>query len=311
MTTIEAPADRPADRDRPAGKDRRLAFLVGDRMLPGAVTAGLWIWGALNIALVVWIGATSLKSSKDIFARPFSLPLDPQWDNFSRAWSSAGFGQAFLNTALVAVAAAVLSVVVAAPAAYALSRSRRRLSGPVTFLFALGMSIPHQALLVPYYFGNAELTELMVDWVTGWWDPRISLTLAYVVMALPFTVFVLTGYFRGLPRELEEAAALDGATGFTAFRKVMLPVSMSGLRTVLVINLIGLWNETLLVLLLIQDSEQRTLGASLLNFYGSMQYTADWAGLFAGIVIVVFPMLALYAWLSRHIVEGMTAGIGK
>jgi N-acetylglucosamine transport system permease protein len=131
------------------------------------------------------------------------------------------------------------------------------------------------------------------------------------VLALPFTVFVLVGYFRSLPTELEEAAALDGASPFRTFRTVMLPLARSGITTMVVLNVLSLWNETIVALLLIPNQDMQTLNVALLNFYTAMQYTSDWGGLFAGVVIVILPMILLYFIVGRRVISGMTDGLGK
>ncbi|MFT4210698.1 MAG: carbohydrate ABC transporter permease [Microbacterium sp.] len=182
---------------------------------------------------------------------------------------------------------------------------------PIRTFFALGMGIPFQMILVPLFLASHSISVFMIDWVTGVWDDRISLVLFYVVLSLPFSVFVLTGFFRTLPSELEEAAALDGASPFRTFRTIMFPLARPGVITVFVLNLVSLWNETVLVLVLVPDPDERTLPAALLNLYNAMQFTSNWGGLFAGIVIVVMPMIILYLWVGRRIIDGMTQGVGR
>ncbi|MFE3449929.1 carbohydrate ABC transporter permease [Nonomuraea sp. NPDC059194] len=285
--------------------------LVGDVLLPRATAGALWAWVAFNLALVVWVGLQSLKDSGAIWLSPFSLPADPQWANYASAWQAAGFSAAALNSAALTLLGSLLIVGLSAPAAYVLARSNRRVAGPLTSYFAMGLSIPLQTVVIPIVVVKLSLYTFMEDWVTGWWDNRITLLIFQVVLSLPFAVFVLTGYMRSLPHEIEEAAEIDGAGPLRAFVRVVLPVARPGVTTVLVLNIIGLWNETLLVLLIAPLPDERTLPAALLNLYSTMQYSSDWGGLFAGIVILVYPMIVLYLWLGRRIVEGMTAGISK
>lgn len=282
-----------------------------DRLLGGTIKTLIIAWVAINLAVIVWVVLTSLKTTKEIFDTPFGLPIEPQWQNFVAAWNVSGFSGAAINSLLIVVASSVLIVLVSAPAAYALARTPVASAVPLTTFFALGMGIPFQAILVPLFLMSNGLSDLMVDWVTGIWDDRITLVLVYVVLSLPFSVFVLTGYFRTLPVELEEAAALDGASGLRTFVTIMFPLARPGIITVFVLNIVSLWNETLLVLVLVPDPEQRTLPAALLNFYNAMQYTSNWGGLFAGIVIVILPMIILYLWVGRRVIDGMTQGIGK
>ncbi|MFI7694599.1 carbohydrate ABC transporter permease [Nonomuraea sp. NPDC049655] len=290
---------------------RPLARLLGDLLLPRLTAVALWAWVVFNLALVAWVGLQSLKSSGEVWLHPFALPDSPAWENYDSAWQAGQFSIAALNSVGLTALGAFLIVAIAAPAAYALSRSSRRIAGPITGFFAVGLSIPLQTMAIPIVVAKLSVYTFMEDWVTGWWDNRITLLVFEVVLSLPFAVFVLTGYFRSLPREVEEAAELDGAGPLTAFVRVIAPLARPGLTTVLVLNVIGLWNSTLLVLLITPLPEERTLPAALLNLYSTMQYSSDWGGLFAGIVILIYPMVILYIWLGRRVVEGMTAGIGK
>ncbi|GAA1575345.1 carbohydrate ABC transporter permease [Dactylosporangium maewongense] len=270
----------------------------------------LWIWAAFNVFLLLWVAMTAFRNGSEIFTDPFDLPDSLNPGNFTDAWTVGELGSSFLNSLLVVSAASATVIAVSAPAAYVLARSGRRSSGPITMLFIAGMGIPMQAVIIPIFVWMQSISSAMYDTV-GWWDDRISLYLIYVASSLPFTVFLLTGFFRTLPTELEEAAALDGCSGFRTFRKVMLPLARPGIATALILVIVSLWNETLLALVLITDTSKYMLPQALLGLYGTMQYTSNWGGLFAGIVIVVLPVLAVYAWLGRRIVEGLTVGAGK
>lgn len=284
---------------------------IGDRLLGGTIKTLLFVWVAINLAVIGWVILTSLKTTKEIYGEPFGLPASPQWQNFVSAWSVSGLSGAALNSILIVAIASALIVLLAAPAAYVLARVPKLSAVPITSFFALGMGIPFQMVLVPLFLISHELSDFMIDWITGFWDDRITLVLFYVVLSLPFSVFVLTGFFRTLPGELEEAAAIDGASPLRTFATIMFPLARPGITTVFVLNVVSLWNETVLVLVLVPDPDQRTLPAALINLYNAMQFTSNWGGLFAGIVIVVLPMIILYLWVGRRIIDGMTAGIGK
>ncbi|MFC9595187.1 carbohydrate ABC transporter permease [Streptomyces sp. NPDC056944] len=284
---------------------------AGDVLVPRLTSTALWLWVVFNLALVAWVGLQSLKSPGDVWLHPFSLPSAPEWQNWSRAWQAAQFSRAALNSVLLTAVGSFLIVGIAAPAAYVLARSTRRAAGALTGYFAMGMSIPLQTLIIPVVVVKLSLSTFMVDWVTGWWDDRITLLIFEVALSLPFAVFVLSGYLRSLPQEVEEAAELDGAGPLRTFVQVIVPLARPGIVTVLVLNVIGLWNSTLLVMVIAPGEDERTLPVALLHLYGTMQYSSDWGGMFAGIAILVFPMIVLYLWCGRRIVEGMTAGIGK
>jgi N-acetylglucosamine transport system permease protein len=308
VSTASRPYVSPRSSAPPARRRRRRgprppAFVVVARVL-------LVGWVAFNLFLLVWIVATSLKSSREVFGDPLAVPTDPQWDNYAEAWNVAGFSVAFLNSVLVVAIASVVVVTLAAPAAYMLARARTRTASPLTSFFAVGTGIPLQAIVIPIFVLMQSISSFFNS-TLGWWDDRISLTIIYVATSLPFAIFLLTGFFRSLPYELEEAAALDGASVGRVFVKVMLPLAQPGLITALVLTVVSLWNETLLALILVVDTEQQTLPQALLGLYGTMQYTSNWGGLFAGLAIVVLPVVLVYWWLGRHIIEGLTVGAGK
>lgn len=268
----------------------------------------VWAWIAFNVALLGWLVLASFKPSKEVFE--LTLPSRVDVSNYDGAWTVSELGAGFVNSVVIVSIASLLVVALSAPAAYMLTRARLRTAGPLTTFFAVGMGIPLQAVIIPIFVMTTSISRFAND-TFGWWDDRISLLIVYVAMSLPFTVFLLTGFFRSLPEDLEEAAALDGATGLRTFVRIMLPLAQPGLITALVLNIVSLWNETLLALILITDNEQYTLPQALLGLYQTMQYTSNWGGLFAGVVIVVLPILGVYLWLGRRIIEGLTVGAGK
>ncbi|MEU7004940.1 carbohydrate ABC transporter permease [Nonomuraea sp. NPDC046570] len=265
--------------------------------------SGVWLAVAFNLFTLAWIVSTSLRPHREIFAIPWGLPFRPMWENFAEAWSSGNFGGAALNTILLVGPSSIVIVALSAPAAYMLSRTKGRAPSALTVLFAMGIGIPTQVVIIPLFVLMQSLS--LVNSLAG-------LFVLYVAVSLPFTVFLLTGFFGSLPDEIEEAAALDGASVLRTFWQIMLPLARSGLITALVLNAIGLWNETFLALVFLQSTDKQTLPLALLGFLSKQQYAgADYGGLFAGVVILVLPMLAVYVWLGRRIIEGLTLGAGK
>jgi multiple sugar transport system permease protein/N-acetylglucosamine transport system permease protein len=262
-----------------------------------------WALVGFDLFVLAWLFVSSLKSSREIFEAPWSLPAAPQWQNYAAAWGEGRFGLAAFNSVALAVATALATVAVAAPAAYALARFGLRASGWLTTLFALGIGIPAQVIMLPLYAAMDTLG--LVDSLPGLW-------LLYLATSIPFAVFFLTGFFATLPVEMEEAAALDGASPLRCFVSVMLPMARSGIVTLLILNLIAHWNETLFALIFLQSDDKATLPLALLKFLQTMQYNAgNWGGLFAGMCIVVLPVLGIYIWLGSRIIKGFTLGSGK
>ncbi|GGM47229.1 sugar ABC transporter permease [Longimycelium tulufanense] len=282
------------------GRDRRRGEHGPLRRLG---TVLVWLLAAFNIVVLLWMFLAALRDHTAIFRSPWGLDTFGQFGNFVKAWTDSNFGQAALNTVLLVVGASVVVVLLSAPASYVLAKSRSRMSGAMAVFFAMGIGIPVQVIIIPLFVMMQEVH--LVNTLTG-------LFVLYVALSVPFTVFLLSGFFGSLPEELEEAAAIDGAGAIRTFVQIVLPLARNGLLTALILNLIGLWNETFIALVFIQDSAKQTLSLSLLGFLQTQQYSgADYGTLFAGVCILVLPMLALYLWLGRRIIEGMTVGAVK
>lgn len=266
-------------------------------------TALVWAFVLFNLAIFAFLLIASFRTTAEIFDRPWGLPTTLHLENWVRAWTESGFARATVNTVALALAGAVTATVVSAPAAYALSRVRTRSAGPLSVFFVLGLGIPAHVTVIPLFAMMADI---------GLVNSLFGLYILYSATHVPFTVFLLTGFFRSLPGDIEEAAALDGASAWRSFWQIMLPLARSGIITVLILNIISIWNETLLGLVFLQSAENYTLSLALLNFMASMQFSgADYGSLFAGVCILVIPMVALYVWFGRRLVEGITMGSGK
>lgn len=263
----------------------------------------LWLFVAFNVAGLIWVIFQAFRDTRSILGSPFGLPDSWNLNNFATAWNVSDFATATFNSVSVALISSVLTVAVAAPAAYYLSRHESRLNRNLILFFVLGLGVPAQVILIPLF---VMLSEVNLT------NSLIGLNLVYIGVSMPFTVFLLTGFFRSLPAELEEAAALDGASPTGTFLRVMLPVAKGGILTAFVLQLISHWNETLLALTLLQSTDKYTLPVALISFVQQQTYSgADWGGLFAGLCIVILPLLIVYLWLGRKLSEGLTLGMGK
>ncbi|MDR3516877.1 MAG: carbohydrate ABC transporter permease [Azospirillaceae bacterium] len=257
-------------------------------------------WSIFSVFFVLWIILASLKKTRDLFGSPWSLPDNPVFGNYVKTWISNRFGDYFLNSFIVVNVSVVSILLVSVPAAYVLSRGNFRGQRALSNFIASGMGVPFPLLFVPLFVIMATLR--LIDTLTG-------LTIVYVALSIPFTIYVLEGFFSSLPSELESAAIMDGCTDFEVFRWVMLPLAAPGIATVAILNFIGLWNEYQLSLVLINSPEKRTLSLGIYSLITSMQYSGgDWAGLFAGVTIVMVPTIALFIALSEKMISGITMG---
>jgi ABC-type glycerol-3-phosphate transport system permease component len=273
------------------------------RALLGLMLLGYAAWTVLPM---LWVAISSFKTDTAILRDPLAPPVwaEADFGAYERAWTGDRLGDYFLNSTFVTAASVGLILLLGAPAAYALARFRVPFGGAAYALFLAGLMIPAQLAMVPLFF---ELRAL------GLLDSRLGLILVYAANGLPFAIFILAGFFRGLPRTLYEAAVVDGCGEFSAFRRVMLPLARPGLVTVAIFQFIGIWKEYFFAFMLVGGGagEARTLPLGLANLAITAQYGGDQARLFAGLVVVTLPILVVYALLQRQLVGGIAAGALK
>jgi len=266
------------------------------------VYAFLGLWCAFGLFVILWQILASFKTNRELFLDVWALPSQLQFQNYVKAWTVVKMGAYFMNSIVVVGASVLLLLIISTPAAYALTRIPFRGVEFVTNFLIGGMGIPVQMLFIPL-FGTLSRLHLA--------DTRTGLILVYTSLSLPFTIFLLTGFFRSLPSELEEAAAIDGASPLVTFVRIMLPLASPGVIGAAIFNFIMLWNEYMLALIFISDDSKRTISLGLYALSNSMQYTGDWVGLFAGVVIVMVPTILLFILLSQWLISSITLGAVK
>ena len=202
------------------------------RQLPAYLV--LSAWSLFTIVTIGWIVLASLKSNREVFREPLKMPTELQFENYQRAWDSAKLGQNFMNSVIIVGLAVIIILLVSAPAAYILSRVKFRGSNLITMIYIAGIGVPYPLLFIPLFAMLAGM---------GMTNSKEGLILVYVSLSIPFTVYILTGFFATLPGDLEDAAVIDGCSDFQVFRFVMLPLASPGILTAAIFNFIGLWNE--------------------------------------------------------------------
>jgi len=259
-------------------------------------------WSLFTVFVFGWIALSSLKANRAVFKEAWKLPTELHFENFVKAWSVVNLGDYFMNSVIVVFASVFFILLVSAPAAYILSRVKFKGNNLISTIFTAGMGIPFPLLFIPLFVIMANLKLS---------DSLVGLTIVYVSLSIPFTIFILTGFFGSLPSELEESAIIDGCTDYQVFFRIMLPLASPGLITAAIFNFIGLWNEYQLALIFINTDKNRTISLGLYALQNAMQYTGDWVGLFAGIVIIIVPTIILYIFLSEKMIAGITMGAAK
>jgi len=248
-----------------------------------------------------WAINTSLMSGSELF-EPRPLPPDPAWGNYVTIFQEQPFGRQILNSVFVAVAVVLLALALAVLAAYALGRIPFR--GRRLLLFTiLGVSMFPQIAVLS---GMFELIRAL-----GLYNNLLSLVLSYMIFTVPFTVWVLTTFMRELPKELEEAAIVDGASPFVVVTQVFLPLMGPALVTTGLLAFIAAWNEFLFALTFTLSSEQRTVPVAIGLISGASAYELPWANIMAASVVVTVPLILLVLIFQRRIVSGLTAGAVK
>ncbi|MCC7206620.1 MAG: carbohydrate ABC transporter permease [Anaerolineae bacterium] len=259
-------------------------------------------WSLFSFLVLFWIVNASLKTNQQVFRTAFQLPKEAQFINYLNVWNNNNFGLYLRNSIIYAVFSVALILLVSTPASYVLSRARFRGRALLTNIFIAGIGIPTALIFIPVYTILARLS--LINTMPG-------LIIVYASLATPFTVFILTGFFGSIPRELEEAALIDGCTEVGVFRRVMLPLATPGIITAIIFNTINIWNEYQLALVFLSDDQKKPLGLALYSLQNAMQYNFNWVTLFAGVCIIMIPTVVMFVFLSERMVEGITMGAVK
>lgn len=264
----------------------------------------LIVWGVSVLYPLLWTLLDSLKNNEQFFSNaPWSLPEFPLlWSNFSYVWSKYNFSRYFVNSIVVTSGSTLLGLLLAAATAYVLARYKFRGSQALYLLYIASMMVPFSLALIPLFFLMDSLHLI---------NTELGLILVYASSVLAFGIFVLVGFFKSLPKELEEAAVVDGASHYGTFFRVMLPLSQPGLITVAIINVLNIWNEYIVGTILINDPDHYTLPVEIGVLRQEMEYRTEWGPLFAALLITIVPVLIMYMFFQRRIASGITAGAVK
>lgn len=275
---------------------RRPAKRLAGRLLTWCAIAVLLV---IEVSPLLWLLLSSLKAQNEFTSKPlWALPAGFDWQNYVDALTSGNIGTYFLNSLLAVFPSLALILLFGLAAGFALEVMVWRGRNTVLLIFLTGILVPVQIVLLPLFtiYFQAQLI-----------DTRWALIITYTGFGLPLTVFLLATYFKAIPRELIEAAVLDGASIYQVFFRVAVPMVMNGLVTVALVQFFFLWNDLLFSLTFISSDSLRTIQTGLLNFtgeYGQIQ----WGPTFAAICLAVFPTLILYLLLNQQVMKGLTAG---
>ncbi|WP_117207991.1 carbohydrate ABC transporter permease [Allorhizocola rhizosphaerae] len=269
--------------------------------------ASTWIVAVPMMALalatiypLVFTANVAMKTRHDYILDRFSPAGSLNWDNVVTAWTSAGMARYFVNSLIVVAASVALLLLFGSMAGFALSHLRFRGSRALFLGCLAALFIPFQVIMVP-------LARTMAD--AGLIDTYPGLVLAYVAQFLPFTIYLMASYYSGIPREIVDAARIDGNTVYGVFRRIMLPMGSPALLSVGILDALFCWNDVLIALLMMPSAQHRTLMVGVTSLRG--QYSSDIPTFASGVLIAAVPVLVVYLVFQRQIADAVTAGSTK
>jgi multiple sugar transport system permease protein len=272
---------------------------TGKSWLPAHILA--WLYALLLLVPIYYLLVSAFKTNDQIFGTPFSLPTSLSFHNFGHAFGTADLGPAIVSSVLVTAVALLVTVVLAVPASFAVARSEGRFGTVVERVFSLGFLVPTFAALFPTFLLSA---------VTGLFHTRLFMMLFLPATAMPLAVVILVQFMRTVPREVEEAARLDGASTLVLLRRVYTPMALPGIATVVLLNFLTFWNEYLYSLVIIgPDPSQRTVQVALPTLRALTG--TDYGVLTAGTVLTLIPVWIVYTVLQRRMQQALVSGAVK
>jgi ABC-type glycerol-3-phosphate transport system permease component len=273
-----------------------------DRNVTVISHAALIAWSVIVCAPLLWVLMSSFKTTSQIFQSPFSLPTSLTFENYEIAWTTASIGTYFFNTVIVVASALVIVMILGAMCAYVLARFDFRGSRFIYYAMLAGLTFPVFLAVVPLFLVLRNFGVL---------NTLPGLIITYVAFALPFTVFFLYAFFKTLPQEVAEAAAIDGAGQWRIFFQIMLPMARPGMASVAIFNFLGLWNQFLLPVALNAKQDNYVLSQGMASFASQAGYSVNFGALFAAVVITVMPVLVTYIIFQRQLQGSVSPGLLK
>ena len=264
----------------------------------------------LIIVPVFWVFMASIKENEEFYRNPWALPQGIHLQNFVDAWESANMASFMLNSVIVTVIAILLLIIVALPASYVLARFKFKTGKFWNILFIAGLFINVNYIVVPIFLMLTDADRFLNKLVGHgvFLNNLFVLAVVYAATALPFTIYLLSGYFKTLARDYEEAAYVDGAGYFRTMVQIIIPMAKPSIVTVILFNFLAFWNEYIISMTLLTKPELKTLPVGLMNLMAAQRSAVQYGRMYAGLVIVMLPTLILYMCVQKKLTQGMTVG---
>lgn len=268
------------------------------RMTKIALYGVMTLWSTFVLLPLIWMVLASFKTRREMFTAPYDLPSSLTFESFERAWG-VGLGWFILNSTIVTVLAVGLIIFVSGTAAYVLARAKSGWMRLAYISIVVGFAVPVSAVIVPLYN--------MIS-AAGFVNSYVGLILVTSAYGVPFTVILFFAFFLDFPRELEEAARLDGCSRHQIFFRIIIPLSGPAVASAAIFQAVFVWNEFLLALLLLNSPSKKTIPVGILQLQG--EFTADWPAIMAGLSLATVPILLVFVALQKYFVRSL-AGLGK
>lgn len=276
----------------------------------GAVSSFLWsvglivllVWTVVMLYPLVWTLFGSFKDNRALYQNPLGIPAVFHLDNYLRAWTEANIGAFYMNSIIVAASSVAVGVFLSLLAAYVIARFPNPFTRAAFWVLTASMMLPIILTLVPKFLILRRL---------GLLDTRVGLILIYVAAGVPFGVFLMESFYRHLPRDFEDSAAIDGASHFQTFFRIILPISTGGMMVVSIFLFLRNWNEIYHAMILLSSQSKYTIPLGMLRIVEIQQYSIEWGVIFAGVVIVIIPIVVFFVFANKNIVRGLTSGALK
>ena len=282
----------------------------GDRLYKIFIYVVLGLLAVLILVPVLWVVMASVKETIEHYGNPWALPTHIHWQNFVDAWNKADMGAYMGHSVLVTALALGILLVVALPASYCLARFKFVSQKFLNTCFMAGLFINGNYIGVPIYLMLADGDKWLKGFLGSGFllNNHIVVAIVYAATALPFTIYLLSSYFATLPHDFEEAAYIDGAGYWRTMLEIIFPMAKPSIITVILFNFLSFWNEYIIVKTLVTDKELWTLPAGLLNLMQAQQSAAEYGPMYAGLVLVMLPVMILYICVQKNLTKGMTVG---
>ncbi len=283
---------------------------VGERLYKIFIYLVLGLLAVLILVPVAWVFMASLKETSEHYGSPWALPTHIHWQNFVEAWTTSRMGDYMGYSVLVTGLGLLILLVVALPAAYCLARFKFFGKKLLNTCFMAGLFVNVNYIVVPIYLmlndGDVMLRQYLGNGFLL--NNHLVVAVIYAATALPFTIYLLSSYFQTVPHDFEEAAYIDGAGYTRTMLEIIFPMAKPSIITVILFNFLSFWNEYIIVKTLITDNTMWTLPAGLLNLMQAQQSAANYGPMYAGLVLVMVPVLVLYICVQNNLTKGMTVG---